>query len=109
MFELKFQNLKGASRALVSRIDAERSNTLAAYKRMGRPRYPTVEQVRKLNQESQLSPPESLTIERGELRLILPPERVRAHRVRQVSASRGGGRTKPAPYLPSSLGHTPQN
>jgi len=73
VFELKFQNLKGASRALVSRIDAERSNTLAAYKRMRSPRYPTVGQVRKLNQESQLTPPELLALDRGELPLILPP------------------------------------
>jgi len=72
-FQLNFQNLNGASHAFVSRVDAEHYNTLAAYKRMGSPRYPTADQVRKLNQESQLTPPESLTIEKDELRLTLPP------------------------------------
>jgi len=72
-FDLKLQNLHGATRGLVSRIDAEHSNTLAAYDRMGRPRYPTPQQVQQLNQASQLAPPDSIRIEPGGLQLTLPP------------------------------------
>jgi len=72
-FDLKFEHLGGASRALVSRVDADHSNTLAAYERIGRPRYVTAEQVRRLNQETELAPPESVPVGQGLLRLTIPP------------------------------------
>ena len=71
--DLKLTNGKGATKALVSRVDADHGNTLAAYERMGRPIYPTAEQVRALNAESELKVPESLAINQGQLRLTLPP------------------------------------
>ncbi|HTZ32949.1 MAG TPA: glycosyl hydrolase family 39 [Methylomirabilota bacterium] len=72
-FDLKLQHLGSGTQVLVSRIDADHSNTLAAYQRLGRPRYVTPEQVRQLNQESELAAPESITAEQGQLHLTLPP------------------------------------
>ena len=72
-YDLKFGHLSGAAHALVSRVDADHSNTLAAYQRMGHPRYVTPEQVRRLNQETELAPPESVPVDQGQLQLTVPP------------------------------------
>jgi len=72
-FELEIRGLKGAASALVSRIDADHANTLAAYKRMGSPRYPTKAQIDQLNRESALQPPAPHPLLNGHLSLTLPP------------------------------------
>lgn len=72
-FDLSFQGRKPPKRILLSRIDADHSNTLAAYALMGKPRYPTPAQVRQLNAESALAPPESLPLHHAHLTLTIPP------------------------------------
>ena len=71
-YDLQFAGAKTGKHALVYRIDADHSNTLQAYSRMGKPPYPTPEQVRQLNEESTLNPPESLPIQKRHLLLTLP-------------------------------------
>jgi xylan 1,4-beta-xylosidase len=71
-FDLAFRGLRGSKHISVSRIDADHSNTLAAYARMGKPRYATEEQVRLLNEESALRAPELLSLKNGHLILTLP-------------------------------------
>jgi xylan 1,4-beta-xylosidase len=70
--ELDFRGLKSSRQAAVSRIDADHSNTLAAYERMGRPRYPTPEQVHQMNRQTALAAPEKVTLTGGHLTLVLP-------------------------------------
>jgi xylan 1,4-beta-xylosidase len=56
----------------VSRADSEHGNTLAAYERMGSPRYPTEEQVRELNRVAEESSAQDLRLSHGAIRLELP-------------------------------------
>src|SRR5262249_50492505 len=72
-FDLTLTNGTNVSHALLTRVDADHSNTLAAYDRMGRPTYPTAEQVRALNAETELKPPESIPIRNGHVPLTVPP------------------------------------
>ncbi len=61
-----------ARTARVSRLDADHGNTLAAYEAMGKPRYPTQEQIRDLNRAAELPAPELADIKDGKLNLQLP-------------------------------------
>ena len=54
---LLFDNARSDARVLISRVDDDHGNTLAAYKAMGSPDYPTEEQVRRLNMETKLPAP----------------------------------------------------
>ena len=71
-YELEFGGAETGKQAVVYRIDAGHSNTLEAYAKMGKPIYPTAEQVRQLNEESALKAPESIPIKNGHLVLTLP-------------------------------------
>lgn len=56
----------------VSRADGEHGDTLNAYTKMGRPRYPTREQVEELNHVADTNQIESLNLKAGELKLDIP-------------------------------------
>jgi xylan 1,4-beta-xylosidase len=56
----------------VTRADAEHGNTLAAYKRMGSPTYPTRKQVADINRVAEESKPEKLQLTRGSITLVVP-------------------------------------
>ena len=71
-FDLEFLGLGESAHAMVSRIDADHSNTLAAYARMAKPLYPAEAQVRQLNKESALAPPEPVVLKKSHLLLTLP-------------------------------------
>ena len=60
------------SQVRVSRADSEHGNTLAAYKSMGSPRYPTQAQVRKLNRVAEKSSAQNLRLSKGSIKLELP-------------------------------------
>ena len=70
---LLFENVRTGAPAEISRVDNDHGNTLAAYKKMGSPRYPTDDQIRKLNAATQLPPPERLHLEGNRLDLNLQP------------------------------------
>lgn len=57
----------------VSRVDNEHCNTLAAYKSLGSPRYPTEEQVHRMNAATELVRPEKEHLQGNHLELILQP------------------------------------
>lgn len=57
----------------VSRVDEEHSNTLAAYKSLGSPRYPTEEQVEKMNAATALARPAEEHLVSNHLELTLRP------------------------------------
>jgi xylan 1,4-beta-xylosidase len=70
--ELQIRGMGAESRVRVSRVDAEHGNSLAAYRAMGSPRYPTREQVEKLNRAAEIPPAETLRLMRGSIELELP-------------------------------------
>ena len=61
-----------ATRASVSRVDAEHGDMHAAYAAMGSPRYPTQAQLKQLRAAAALPPPEEVAIDHGKLSITLP-------------------------------------
>jgi xylan 1,4-beta-xylosidase len=70
--EFEIRGVPPGSRVRVSRADAEHGNTLAAYKSMGSPRYPTQAQVRELNRVAEAASVENLQLSKGSIELELP-------------------------------------
>jgi xylan 1,4-beta-xylosidase len=63
----------GGHRATVYRLDAGHGSLLAAYSAMGKPAYPTSQQIAELRQAAQVPAPELKSLARGRLTLVLPP------------------------------------
>jgi xylan 1,4-beta-xylosidase len=58
---------------VISRVDDDHGNTLAAYKALGSPRYPTESQVEQLNAATKLAAPEQQHLDQNHLDLKLQP------------------------------------
>lgn len=71
--ELNFTGLPAGATATISRVDNQHGNTLALYKKMGSPQYPTEAQVAELNKDSALPQPTEHKIVNGRLDLTLEP------------------------------------
>ena len=69
----------------MSRVDDEHSNTLAVYKSLGNPRYPTEEQVEQMNAATALGPPAELHLSGNHLDLNLRPNSLLLLEVRNGS------------------------
>lgn len=69
---LAFTGVKANSRVLITRVDEKHANSLAAYKAMGSPRYPTRAQVKELNQAAEMPAPEATKLSGGSLALQVP-------------------------------------
>jgi xylan 1,4-beta-xylosidase len=70
--ELDFRGVKPDSKVRISRVDETHGNSLAAFKAMGSPRYPTPEQVRTLNRAAGVPPAQDVRLSHGALSLELP-------------------------------------
>jgi len=70
---LAVQGRDGGHRARVYRLDATHGSLLAAYSAMGKPAYPSSQQITELHQAAQLPAPELQSLTRGRLTLVLPP------------------------------------
>lgn len=70
-FELK--GLKGRGQASIWRVDAQHGDTLAAWKKMGEPRFPTREQISDLKRASEIGSAETKAIHGSQLTLTVPP------------------------------------
>ena len=70
--KLDFKGVKPGSGVRISRVDAQHGNTLGLYEKMGKPRYPTKEQIRELREQSRLPDPEYVELKDGSLTLQLP-------------------------------------
>lgn len=69
---LEFHNVDSGSTVLVRRADDKHGDTLALYKAMGSPRYPTMPQVAQLNREGDLGVPEVQVLRGGAIELDIP-------------------------------------
>lgn len=72
LITLQFPGLALDSQVSISRLDEKHGNATAVYDAMGRPRYPTQAQIKELNAAAKLGIPESVVLEKGELRLEIP-------------------------------------
>jgi xylan 1,4-beta-xylosidase len=70
---LVFGGLKVNATARISVVDNDHGNTLAAYRAMGSPVYPTISQVEKLNATTALRPPVSQSVQGDHLDVTLEP------------------------------------
>ena len=70
--DLSVAGVPANARVLVSRVDPEYGNTLAIYKNIGSPRYPTQAQVREMNRSSQPPPPTALKLQNGSIKVGVP-------------------------------------
>ncbi|MBV8071298.1 MAG: glycosyl hydrolase family 39 [Acidobacteriaceae bacterium] len=70
---LTISGIRNNAVARVSRVDDDHGNTLAAYKALGSPRYPTEEQVRMMNAATALAPPAEERLDGNHLDLSLQP------------------------------------
>jgi xylan 1,4-beta-xylosidase len=61
-------------RARVYRLDAKHGSLLAAYAAMGKPAYPTSQQIAELRHAAELPAPELESLSRGQLTLVLQPQ-----------------------------------
>jgi xylan 1,4-beta-xylosidase len=69
---LTFEHVPQDAPVSITRLDPTHGNTLAAYGKMGSPRYPTEAQVRELNEASKLSPAEKTALRDGKIDVNLP-------------------------------------
>lgn len=70
--EFEIRGVPASTPVQVTRADAEHGNTLAAYKRMGSPRYPTREQVAELNRVADMPRPQGSHLTNGRITLEVP-------------------------------------
>jgi xylan 1,4-beta-xylosidase len=70
--EFEIRGVPSDSAVEVRRADSTHGNTLAAYQRMGSPRYPTQKQVREINRVADESEPQTLHLSHGRLTLEIP-------------------------------------
>jgi xylan 1,4-beta-xylosidase len=70
--EFEIHGIPSNSRVLVSRADSDHGNTLAAYQKLGSPRYPTQAQVRELNRVAEESSVQGMRLSKGLIELQVP-------------------------------------
>lgn len=68
---LLFEHVPANAALAISRVDDDHGNTLAAYRAIGSPPYPTPEQIRQINAATALRAPDQLRLERNQLDLKL--------------------------------------
>jgi xylan 1,4-beta-xylosidase len=70
----EFAGLTGRHTALVHRVDAAHGSLLNTYEQMGRPQYPTPNQIDRLRQAAALPAPEQMPITGNRLTIDLPAQ-----------------------------------
>jgi xylan 1,4-beta-xylosidase len=70
---LRFEGITGKRGVTVQRSDSGNGSVWAAYEKMGKPRYPTQQQLAELRKAAELPAPEARTFDGSELKITLPP------------------------------------
>jgi len=73
-FDVDVKHLGNASQATVWRLDETHGNAVAAFDKMGRPDWPTREQIRQLREAGKLSAPEQVSVNNGKLSIDVPAQ-----------------------------------
>jgi xylan 1,4-beta-xylosidase len=86
--QLVFSGVPANAAVSVSRVDNQHGNTVAAYKAMGSPRYPTEAQVVRMNEQTALGAPQKMALHDGKLDLTLEPNALVLITLESPSAAR---------------------
>ena len=71
---LTINGSRGNHRATIYRVDSKHGSVFGAYAAMGKPANPTQAQIQSLRNAANLSPPENVTIQHGQLTIVLPSQ-----------------------------------
>ena len=71
---MEFKGVKPNAVVSIRRLDALHGNTQAAYESMGSPRYPTLAQIKELNEASKIGRPDLIVLREGKVELDLPAD-----------------------------------
>ncbi len=73
-FEVQFTGVRSGAKVTVWRLDADHGNVVKTFDAMGRPAFPSRQQIATLRAAGQEAAPETRTLEGGRLRLSVPPQ-----------------------------------
>jgi xylan 1,4-beta-xylosidase len=73
-FTVKLTGISPNASAQVWRLDADHGNVIKAYDAMGRPAFPTRDQIAQLRAAGKPFPPQNLTLRNGTLTTSIPPQ-----------------------------------
>ncbi|MEO8735274.1 MAG: glycosyl hydrolase family 39, partial [Edaphobacter sp.] len=71
---LKLEGVAATAPIQIWRLDADHGNVLKSYDAMGRPAFPTRDQIAKLREAGKPAPPESSSLKSGSLTITIPPQ-----------------------------------
>lgn len=73
-FDLDIAQLADGAHATLWRLDGEHGNANTAFDAMGRPAYPSIDQIKLLQKAGSLAPPEQQVVRHGKLSIDVPPQ-----------------------------------
>jgi xylan 1,4-beta-xylosidase len=73
-FTLKLAGVAPNAQATILRLDEDHGNVIKSYDAMGRPAFPSREQIVKLREAGRAAPAERLSLKGGSLTLQIPPQ-----------------------------------
>lgn len=73
-FTVQVKHLAPAARATVWRLDASHGNVIATFDQMGRPAFPSREQITQLRAAGKLAAPEQIDVTDGRFEITIPPQ-----------------------------------
>ena len=73
-FTLKLDGMKSNASAQIWRLDADHGNVIKTYDAMGRPAFPSRDQIAKLRAAGQPSPPQTTSFKNGSMTITIPPQ-----------------------------------
>jgi xylan 1,4-beta-xylosidase len=73
-FDIDVSHLGAGAKATVWRLDESHGNAVALFDQMGRPDFPSREQIAQLREAGKQAAPESMGVENGRLRIDIPPQ-----------------------------------
>jgi xylan 1,4-beta-xylosidase len=73
-FELDLSSLRANAKAQVWRLDEAHGNVIATFDKMGRPAFPSRDQIAQLRAAGRMAAPEQVALHGGKLGLDIPPQ-----------------------------------
>jgi xylan 1,4-beta-xylosidase len=73
-FEVDVAHLAGATQATLWRLDTGHGDVIPAFDAMGRPAYPSLEQIKALRLAARMAPPEHVPVHDGKFSVEIPPQ-----------------------------------
>jgi xylan 1,4-beta-xylosidase len=73
-FDVDVSHLAKGATATVWRVDEQHGNAIALFDRMGRPAFPSREQIEQLRAAGKMAAPQQLAVQDGRLSLDIPPQ-----------------------------------